>query len=73
MFEKEIILEEELAARCLFQCSPARKSPANANQRGHQNPPTFESWGFDSPSRHQSNRTFPILCIVAQPLDYAQT
>jgi hypothetical protein len=22
MFEKEIILEEQLAARCLFQCSP---------------------------------------------------
>jgi len=32
MFEKEIILEEQLAARCLFQCSPARKLPANANQ-----------------------------------------
>ena len=23
MFEKEIILKEQLAARCLFQCSPA--------------------------------------------------
>jgi hypothetical protein len=23
MFEKEIILEEQLAVRCLFQCSPA--------------------------------------------------
>jgi len=33
MFEKEIILEEQLAARCLFQCSPARKLPANANQQ----------------------------------------
>jgi hypothetical protein len=30
MFEKEIILKEQLAARCLFQCSPARKLPANA-------------------------------------------
>jgi esterase FrsA len=30
MFEKEIILKEQLAARCLFQCSPvARKLPAN--------------------------------------------
>jgi hypothetical protein len=28
MFEKEIILKEQLAARCLFQCSPARKLPA---------------------------------------------
>jgi hypothetical protein len=25
MFEKEIILKEQLAARGLFQCSPARK------------------------------------------------
>jgi hypothetical protein len=25
MLEKEIILKEQLAARCLFQCSPARK------------------------------------------------
>src|SRR5260370_33326488 len=30
MFEKEIILKEQLAAPCLFQCSPARKLPANA-------------------------------------------
>src|ERR1700688_1208597 len=30
MFEKEIILKEQLAARCRFQCSPARKLPANA-------------------------------------------
>jgi hypothetical protein len=30
MFEKEIILEEQLAVRCLLQCSPARKLPANA-------------------------------------------
>jgi hypothetical protein len=30
MFEKEIILKEQLAARCLFQCSPARKLPASA-------------------------------------------
>jgi hypothetical protein len=30
MLEKEIILKEQLAARCLFQCSPARKLPANA-------------------------------------------
>jgi hypothetical protein len=30
MFEKEIILEEQLAARCLLQCSPARNLPANA-------------------------------------------
>jgi hypothetical protein len=30
MFEKEIILDEQLAARCLFQCSPARKLPSNA-------------------------------------------
>jgi hypothetical protein len=29
MFEKEIILKEQLAARCLLQCSPARKSPAD--------------------------------------------
>jgi hypothetical protein len=27
--KKEIILEEQLAPRRLFQCSPARKSPAN--------------------------------------------
>src|ERR1700730_12829164 len=32
MFEKEIILEEQFAARCLFQCSPARKI---AGQRWH--------------------------------------
>src|SRR5690349_12984989 len=31
MFEKEIILEEQLTARCLFQCSPARKLAVNAN------------------------------------------
>jgi len=30
MFAKEIILEEQLAARCLFQCSVDRKLPANA-------------------------------------------
>jgi hypothetical protein len=30
MFEKAIIFEEQLAARCLFQCSPARKLPASA-------------------------------------------
>jgi hypothetical protein len=30
MFEKEIILKEQLAARCLFQCSPARKLSASA-------------------------------------------
>jgi hypothetical protein len=30
MFEKEIILKEQLAARCLFQCSVDRKLPANA-------------------------------------------
>src|SRR5271156_2339173 len=30
MFEKEIILEEQLAASCLFQCSAARKLPANS-------------------------------------------
>jgi len=30
MFEKEIILKEQLAAPCLFQCSPARKLPDNA-------------------------------------------
>ena len=30
MFEKEIILKEQLAVRCLLQCSPARKLPANA-------------------------------------------
>jgi hypothetical protein len=29
MFEKEIILKEQLAARCLFQCSPAREWLAN--------------------------------------------
>ena len=34
MFEKEIILKEQLAARCLFQCSPARKLPANAGTLG---------------------------------------
>jgi hypothetical protein len=26
MFEKEIILKEQVAAPCLFQCSPDRKS-----------------------------------------------
>jgi hypothetical protein len=31
MFEKEIILKEQLAARCLVQCSPARKLPAWRN------------------------------------------
>jgi hypothetical protein len=30
MFEEEIILEEQLAVRCLFQRSPARKLPADA-------------------------------------------
>src|ERR1700675_4308019 len=30
MFEKEIILKEQLAAGCLFQCSPAGTLPANA-------------------------------------------
>jgi hypothetical protein len=30
MFEKEIILKEQLAAHCLYQCSPARKLPASA-------------------------------------------
>jgi len=30
LFEKEIILEEQLAAQCLFQRSPARKLPAKA-------------------------------------------
>jgi hypothetical protein len=30
MFEKEIILKEQFAARCLFQCSPPRKLPASA-------------------------------------------
>jgi hypothetical protein len=30
MLEKEIILKEQLAARCLLQFSPARKFPANA-------------------------------------------
>jgi hypothetical protein len=35
MFEKEIILKEQLAARCLFQCSPARKLPANAGTFGY--------------------------------------
>jgi hypothetical protein len=30
MFEKEIILEEQLAVRRLFQCSPARKLLASA-------------------------------------------
>src|SRR5207245_11312400 len=30
MFEKQIILKEQLAARCLFQCSAARKLPASA-------------------------------------------
>jgi hypothetical protein len=34
MFEKEIILKEQLAARCLFQCSPARKLLANAGTLG---------------------------------------
>src|SRR5215469_10931431 len=37
MFEKEIILKEQLAARYLFQFSPAREFPANADQRE----PTF--------------------------------
>jgi hypothetical protein len=31
MFAKEIILKEQLAARCLFQCSPARKLPGLAH------------------------------------------
>jgi hypothetical protein len=35
MFEKEIILKEQLAVRCLLQCSPARKLPANADQRNN--------------------------------------
>jgi hypothetical protein len=30
MFEKEIILEEQLGVRCLFQCSVAGKFPAKA-------------------------------------------
>jgi len=30
MFEKEIILEEQLAARGLFQCSPTRKMATSA-------------------------------------------
>ena len=30
VFEKEIILKEQLAAHCLLQCSPARKLPASA-------------------------------------------
>jgi hypothetical protein len=36
IFEKEIILKEQLAARCLFQCSPVRKLPANAWHIGDQ-------------------------------------
>jgi len=36
MFEKEIILKEQLAAPCLFQCSPARKFPANAGTLDEQ-------------------------------------
>jgi hypothetical protein len=36
MFEKEIILKEQLAARCLFQFSPARKLPANSWHVGDQ-------------------------------------
>jgi hypothetical protein len=32
MFEKEIILKEQLAARRLLQCSPARKLPASAGK-----------------------------------------
>ncbi len=31
MFEKEIILKEQLAARCLFQCSLDGKLPASAS------------------------------------------
>ena len=34
MFAKEIILEEQLAARCLFQCSVDRKLPANVDTLG---------------------------------------
>src|SRR6476659_9110733 len=34
MFEKEIMLKEELAARCLFQCSVAGKLPVNAGLLG---------------------------------------
>jgi hypothetical protein len=30
MFEKEIILKEQLAAPCLFQCSVDRKLPTSA-------------------------------------------
>ena len=36
MFAKEIILKEQLAARCLFQCSVDRKLPANAWHIGDQ-------------------------------------
>jgi hypothetical protein len=32
MFEKEIILKEQFAERCLSQCSPSRKLPANAGR-----------------------------------------
>jgi hypothetical protein len=31
MFEKEIILKEQLEKRCLFQCSLAREFPAQHN------------------------------------------
>ena len=33
MFEREIILEEQLAARCLFQCSVDRKLPARKSKK----------------------------------------
>jgi hypothetical protein len=36
MFEKEIILKEQLAPRFLFQFSSGRKLPANTNQQGHR-------------------------------------
>jgi hypothetical protein len=32
MFEKEIILKEQLTAPYLFQCSAARKLPANVGK-----------------------------------------
>jgi hypothetical protein len=44
MFEKEIILEEQLVVRCLVQCSPARKLPAYAGTgyEGNETPEISE-------------------------------
>src|SRR5579864_5547 len=59
MFEKEIILKEQLAVLCLFQCSVDRKLPANGRildywrvcairaELFHK----FPKWGLPHPAR----------------------